>query len=279
MRISILTTVTNPKERQDKFKEAFECYKDLADELVVVDGSNLSSKDGRIDILSDRTKMVYLHWPQEWNWVQLPKSLNAGREQCTGDWILKLDVDQFIHEKDFKEIRKRLSQCPKNAEALTFQKMSMTYGKKYYEKGGQPIAFRNLPEIVIGKATDKETDLCFAIRQSGIEKTLSYDLPIGRSLIEERTGVSYWNYDYFFKTKEFTKKEFWRFSRAYHRYFKSWEFGKDEDASFELFLNMQKSRHDKALYTYKLEDHPKYIREAVKNLTPEQFGYNGFGFI
>ena len=167
---------------------------------------------------------------------------------------------------------------------MTFQKMSMTYGGKYYEKGGQPIAFRNLPGIVIGKALDKETDLCFAIRQTGTETVWDwegtmkyYELPIGKSLKEERTGVNYWNYDYFFKTKEFTKKEFWRFSRAYYRYFQSWEFGNNEEDSFRIFLNMQKGRHDKALYTYKLEDHSKYIRDAVKNLSEEQFGYSGFG--
>jgi len=278
MKLSVLTTISNPDERQDKWQEALSCYCDLADEVVVVNGGEY------LFGLNERIKQIPFPWPYEWSWIELPKHLNAGREKCTGDWILKMDIDQFIHEKDFKEVRKRLSECPKKAEAMTFQKMSMTYGGKYYEKGGQPIAFRNLPGIAIGKALDKETDLCFAIRQTGIEevwdwegKIQYYSLPVGKSLKEERTGVNYWNYDYFFKTKEFTKNEFWRFSRAYYRYFQSWNFGSSIEASFRHFLDMQKGRHDKALYTYKLEDHPKYIREAVKNLSEEQFGSNGFG--
>ena len=28
----------------------------------------------------------------------------------------------------------------------------------------------------------------------------------------------------------------------------------------------------------RLQDHPKYIQEKIKNITPEQFGYNAFGW-
>lgn len=290
IKLSILTTITNPKERQDKFKEALECYKDLADEIVVVDGGNPTKDDSRIDDLG-KIKVVYFNWPYEWNWVELPRHLNAGRKQCTGDWILKLDIDQFFHEKDFDQIRKKLIECPEDCQVATFQKMSMVYDGKYYQKGGQPIAFRNNSEIVIGKNLDKETDLCFPIRQIGVEEViykwdlspeydkggdLIYSLPVGHDLSIYKTGIQYWNYDYFFKTKEFTRKEFWRFSRAYHRYFGTWKFGDSEEESFKIFINMQEARYKQSPYTYKLEDHSKYIREAVKNLTPEMFGYSGW---
>ena len=36
MKISIFTSMTNPEERMDPWKEALECYNDFADEVIVV---------------------------------------------------------------------------------------------------------------------------------------------------------------------------------------------------------------------------------------------------
>lgn len=312
MKISILTTIANPRERQDKWLEAFECYKDFANQLVVVNGSKklrfnflspgLCDFRSQEEIAKDEIKQKLLDrkrgysidgnekfiivnqaWPEEWNWVELPRHLNAGLEQCTGDWVIKLDIDQFIHEKDFEAIRATLHRCPDYISVVTFQKMTLLYGKKYYQKGPVPIAFRRQPEIKIGKDINKRTDLCFPIKQTGVEVVTyekgRYELPTGEGLLTYKGGQHFWNYDYFFKDKRFTKREFWRFSRAYHRYFKEWTFGNTSNASFKIFINNMSSRYKKAPYTYKLEDHPKYIRQAVQELIPDQFGYNGWGIV
>lgn len=296
MTLGAIVTITNPILRQDKYLECITCLKDLCDEVVVVDGG---STDGSLEKITG-CKIIHGNWPYEWNWIELPRHLNIGREALTTDWCLKIDIDQFFHEKDFKSIRDKLAECPKDCQVATFQKMSLTYNKKYYQKGGQPIAFRNKDYIKIGKNLDKETDLCFAIRQTGTERVyqterycewnnqgeslkekiiLDYNLPVGKDLVTFKTGIQFWNYDYFFKTRRFTKREFWRFSRAYHRYFNSWEFGSSSEKSFVKFLEMMKGRYNRSPYTYKLEDHPKYIREAVKNLTKEQFGFNAWGLV
>lgn len=276
MKLSILTMITDPDERQDKWREAIECYSDLVDEVVVVNGGAPIS----IGMLMKfpKIKMVDLYWPYEWNWVELPKHLNAGRAKCTGDWIIKLDIDQFFHENDLGLVRRALKTCPEECDVATFQKMSTTYGGKHFQKGGQPIAFRNKEDIRIGKDAKNKTDLCFAVRVGKYPPEIinGYTLPVGEELKSFKTGISYWNYDYFFKTKEFTKKEFWRFSRAYHRFYGDWAFGDTEEDSFNIFLGMQKGRHDRAPYNTKLEEHPKYIRECVKKLKPEMFGLDGW---
>jgi hypothetical protein len=285
MRISVLTTITNPERRQDKWYEALSCYLDFADEVVVVDGSqehcckSAIFDNSRLNTGKVELNFIFLEWPHEWNWVELPRHLNAGRKQCTGDWIIRLDIDQLFHEKDFDKIRQKLAECPSDCQVATFQKMSLVYGKKYYQKGGQPIAFRNLPEIVIGRNLDRETDLCFAIKKTGDELVGDYKLPVGVDLPSFKTGIQYWNHDYFFKTEDFVRSEFWRFSRAHNRYFGSWRFGDNKEASFKVFLNMMKGRHDRAPYTLKTGDCPKYIEEAVRNLRPGQFGYSGFGML
>jgi len=292
MKISILTTITNPEERQDKWIEALSCYYDLADEVVVVNGGSPVYTDSHGPW--EKIKFVNLPWSYNWNWIELPRHLNAGLKKCTGDWIIKLDIDQFIHEKDFERVRKVLAQVPEDCDVATFQKMSMVYGKKYYQKGGREIAFRNKPYIRFGKNLDKPTDLCFPVKVTSYEKVcldcfndatkgdfcrIWYKLPVGRQLKTFKTGISYWNYDYTFKAQDFVKEEFWRFSQAYYRYFKKWTFGRTKRKAFQVFLNMMKGRHDRAPYTYTLKDHPKYIREAIKNLTKEQFGLNAWGLL
>jgi len=276
VKLSILTTITNPDKRQDKWKEAIDCYRELADEVVLVDGSEVAGS-AVLNLGSvKKVKYIWEPWPYEWNWVELPKHLNIGLAECTGDWVLKLDIDQFIHEDDFGFLRKSLEAC--NGDVATLQKMSMTYGKKFYQKGPAPIAFKNKEYIKIGRNVNRRTDLCFAvdIRGHGVELVDDYEMPLGGDLKTEKTSVSYWNYDYFFKTEEFTKEEFWRFSRAYQRYYGEWAFGDSEEKSFKKFLNMQKGRHDRAPYTYELETHSKYIRKAVEKLAPEQFGFEAW---
>lgn len=292
MKISILTTLTKPKERQDKFEEALACYKDIADEVVIVDGSNNSSYDGRVDDLG-KMKVVYLHWPEEWNWIELPRHLNEGLKQCSGDWIVKLDIDQFMKKEDFIKLREKLSQAEKTADCATVQKMSFIYGGKYYHKGESILAFRNKSGIVFGKDLKQQTDLCFPINQTGVEviyqsdivdgkeinRVALYELPIGYALKVHRTDAEFWNYDYYFKTQEFTRKEFWRFSRAFHRYYGEWRFGESEEKSFQVFLDMQKGRYKKAPHTATDETHPIYIRDAIKNLTPDCFGHSGWSIV
>lgn len=41
MKLSIFTTVTDVEERGDNKADAIRCYSDLADEVVIVDGTSL----------------------------------------------------------------------------------------------------------------------------------------------------------------------------------------------------------------------------------------------
>lgn len=284
MRISILTTITNPIERQDKFLEALTCYCDFADEVVVVNGGNpivFTNPPANFN----KIKIVDYPWDEEWNWIDLPKHLNFGLQACTGDWIIKFDIDQLIHERNFQELRSRIENIPAEYASATMQKATFTHGGKWFQKGEVENIFRNRPDIRIGKNTERYTDLCFPVHQTGVEVVYQedsieiYDLPIGTSLKCMKTGVKFWNYDYFFKTQEFSKKEFWRFSRAYKRYFNDWGFGDTEENSFKKFIQAKRDRYNRATSKATLDTHPVYMRQLVMALTPEQYGYNGWGII
>jgi glycosyltransferase involved in cell wall biosynthesis len=84
MKLSIFTTVTNPKARADNFKDALQCYADLADEIIVVNGGE---ELGTVFYDKDRFKVINRLWPQEFNWPFIGQQFQRGYEAATGDWV------------------------------------------------------------------------------------------------------------------------------------------------------------------------------------------------
>jgi hypothetical protein len=263
MKISILTTITNPLERQDRYKEALRCYEDMADEVVVVDGTDLA-RDGQTMWISEKILKVYLTWPYEWNWVELPKHLNEGLKYCSGDWVIKLDIDQFFHERDKDLIKTRLEMAlERDCIVATFEKFTVYSSTKGFQKGKMPIAInRNYKNVLFGLDNLSESDLCSPIIFRQMKKVNGYELPMGKliQLGVFNTILRFYNYDYFFKDLDVSLKEIDRFSRAYDRFFHKKYMGSGD------FLSLRKGYSKKHSYNMTLDDHPKYIREAVKEV-------------
>ena len=76
--LSIFTTMTDPEKRNDPWKEALECYNFFADEVVVVGDD----------------------WPTEFSWDHIGKTFQEGYDKCTSDWVMRMDIDYFLHEKN-----------------------------------------------------------------------------------------------------------------------------------------------------------------------------------
>lgn len=280
MTISIITTITRPEERQDNWKEAIACYLDLANEVVVVYGDK-GDKELLDRHFSDyrNIKFVYVPWPYEWNWIELPRHLNAGLAECNSDWVMRCDIDFFISKEMFWMLKEQLGRVPDNIDVLSISKFNAIYGGRYLMKGSIPIVFRNGVGIGFGEILGEDTDLCYPVRvKSHRVVGEDYMLPVGDRPGTMRSGVQFWNYGYFFKTKDFTRKEFFRMSRAWNRFFGNWEFGNTERGAFKYFMNMERERYDMAK-PCSLEMHPECIREVVSKLTPEQFGYDGWGLL
>ena len=99
MKISIFTSMTNPEERMDPWKESLSCYEDFSDELVIV------GED----------------WDYEFNWVKIGNVFQDGFDKCSGDWVIRMDLDYFFHENDLNTLRKSLNKY-KGSPAITFSK-------------------------------------------------------------------------------------------------------------------------------------------------------------
>jgi len=176
----------------------------------------------------------------------------------------------------YEEIRETL-EVLSDFDVATFQKYGFTRWDKYTQKGGIPMAINKGKvgdAIKFGKPTNGKTDLCYPINV-----TRDSDVPEGTYTPEHfgKVGLPVYNYDCTFRTQDFQREEFWRFSKAYHSYFHAWPFGDTEDKAFETFKDMMKGRFERSPYKLEIKDHPKYIQEKLSNLTPEQFGHSGWG--
>jgi glycosyltransferase involved in cell wall biosynthesis len=261
MKISIFTTATNPERRGDLYKQAIRCYQDLADEVVVVNGGQEITE--HYDI-----KYVNYKWRKEFDWKFIGQQFQRGYEACTGDWVIHCDLDYIFHERDFGRIKQALKDYP-NAPAVSFYKWQFILPDRYNLKSRLIIAV-NKAKFGDKIKFDSGGDLCQP-SFNGEQLELS-DMP--------QAGVPFYNYEKILKTKDQIIDDVGRMERAYYTRFDSWLYSKDgsDKSAYEGWLRMQYGRLNKPQAFIPLSDHPKYMQETIKNLKPEQFGYDGLGF-
>lgn len=263
MALSIFTTLSHAMKRGDNHLGALSCYNDLADEVIVVDG-------GMTDVYFLKNGLaINSPWPREFKWPFIGQQFTKGYQACTGDFVLHMDLDFIFHEKDFGKIRQALKDYP-TAPAISFYKWQFIQPDRYNLKSRLLLAVN---KKVYGDRIKfdggGESDLC----QPSLDGKL-----IGLDETPQ-SGVAFWNYEHILKTKKQVKDDIGRMDRAYYRHYGRWLYSQDgtEESAFEGWCNMVKGRNAKPSKRIKLSEHPKYVQETIKNLRPEQFGYNGWG--
>lgn len=249
LKLSIFTTITRPDTRGDNYEDAEACYNELADELVIIDGHGT--------------------WPQEFEWPVIGEHFQRGYEACTGDWIIHADLDFIFHEKDFQDIRNVLEQH-NDLPALSFYKYQFVLPNRYNLKSRLVVAVNK------GRYGNRiKFDSGGDLAQPSLD---------GRYINPDsvpQAKVGFYNYEKLLKTKEQIAKDVGRMERAYKRHFGKTQYGSNgtnKDA-YDKWYAAQKGKFNKPQEHIPLLAHPKYVQETIKNLTPEQFGYSGFGLI
>ena len=260
MKLSVFTTITDPFLRSDNYKDAIACYKELADEVTIIDG-------GRQNQNSIDLRYLKSSWPDEFDWPFIGQQFQRGYQACTGDWVIHADLDFIFHQKDFEAIRKA---CENNLEspALSFYKYQFIQPDRYNLKSRLVIAV-NKGKYGDRIRFDSGGDLC----QPSLDGVYisPNDVPEAR--------VPFYNYEKLLKTKEQVMDDVGRMERAYKRHFGKTQYGSngtDEDA-YTLWIKAQVGKFNKPQKQIQLNEHPKYIQETIKNLKPENFGYNAYG--
>lgn len=258
MKLSIFTTVTDPKRRGDNYSDALACYKDLADEVVVVNGGQQITNHLGI-------KYVNYKWPEKFNWEFIGQQFQRGYNACTGDWVIHADIDFIFHENHFKEIREACERDP-HATGLGFHKYQLILPDRY--------KFKSRLVLAVNKAKygnrikfDSGGDFCQP----------SLDGEYINPAYAPDTNIPFWNYEKILKTYEQVVDDVERMDDAYLNTFGETLYSNDELTAYEGWLKMALGRFNKAQHLIPLEAHPKYMQDTIRNLTPDQFGYNAFG--
>ena len=64
----------------------------------------LATKD-----FADEVIVTGQDWPYEFSWDYIGKTFNEGFKKAKGDWVFRMDIDYFLHEKDIKEVKQVLT--------------------------------------------------------------------------------------------------------------------------------------------------------------------------
>ena len=251
MKLSIFTTTTNPDLRGDDSEDALNCYKDLADEVVVIDG-----KDS---------------WPQEFSWKLIGNHFQKGYEACTGDVVIHADIDFIFHEKDFNAIRTAAQRMlDENEPAVSFFKHQFVLPDRYNLKS-RLVIMVNKRDFGDRIRFDSGGDLC----QPSLD-----GINISPDSVPE-AGIAFYNYEKLLKTKAQIKDDVGRMERAYNRHFGDTEYGSDgtDEHAYKLWIKDQKGKFSKPQQIIPLSSHPKYVQETIQGLTPNQWGYDGHGHL
>ena len=244
MKISIFTTMTNPEERMDPWKEATNCYEEFADEVII------TGKD----------------WPYEFTWDHIGKTFHEGFEKTSGEWAIRMDLDYFFHEKHINILRDKLKKY-NEYPAVSFPQYQIFTPERYQVKTKLCIAInkKKYPNIKLNGGGD----LCDPTLNG--KQIKHSDVPF--------VNIPVWQYDSVFRTKEVISDDRARFARAWNRYFNNWEErgGPTPPEAFDAWFKMIEERYKKHVHKLKIRQHPVYIQEKLLTLSENTFGYNLFG--
>lgn len=270
LKLSIFTTCTNPHVRGDMFEAALNCYTELADEVIIVNGGeglgNLEIKqNGKVH------KIIESPWPKEFNWPLIGQQFQKGYEAATGDWVIHMDLDMIFHERDFGAIRQAMEDHP-TAPGLSFWKYQFILPDRY-----------NLKSRIVLAVNKARYDNMIKYNSGGDLCQPSFD---GEQMTPDHVfeaRVPIYNYEKMTKTADQIMDDCGRMDRAYNRHFKDWQLSTDgsgsDESCFDGYIKLLRGRFAKEQKHIKFIEHPKFVKEDILDLKPNQFGFNGFGLL
>jgi len=322
MKISVFTCVLNPDFWCFPYLEAIKSYLELADEVIIVDGG---SNDGSLEKIhkifdNDNPKtrcwvfdegggehfgasmdymeaveknikhinIIRLHWPWDFKQREFPLHLNYGLDNCTGDWVIKFDIDFVLHDFDAIAIKRKLKEHNDNTRVMvaTFSRLNLLNRWQGFTKN-------ELPWIIHKKFTknsvrfgveigDKQSDWSQTIKV----KEIKNGIPYGEKFIIDtnfcevkdilRLGNRVFNYDSIFRDKIKCEAWFCRAARAYRLETGKPIYGKTDKDAWELWKEIRMQYKVKRKENLKIGDHPIFIQDKIKNMTPDMWGYNNW---
>ena len=266
VKLSIFTTITDPRIRGDNWKSAFRCFEVLADELVIVDGSSSMSPDSGFS--HPDMKVIVSKWPQEFTWEFIGKQFQRGYEACTGDAVIHADIDFLFHDKDFEAIRLAAKKMlDEHLPAMSFYKYQFILPDRY-----------NLKSRLVIMVNKRDFGERIKFNSGGDLAQPSLDGEYLNPNVVMESGIPFYNYEKILKTEDQIAKDQGRMERAYFRRFGKYQMGSDgtDENALAKWVAAQYGKLNKPHKHIKLEEHPIWIQDVIKNLNSRQWGYSAF---
>lgn len=249
MTIGAFITITRPQERGDLYIECAHQAKRCFDAVTIINGED--------------------SWPQEFEWPLIGQHFQAGYATTETDWVVHLDTDFMLHEDYFKTLRQA---CEDNngSPALSLWKYQFILPDRYNLKSRVVLAV-NKGKYGDRIRFDSGGDLC--------QPSLDGEYISPDSVPESR--VPFYNYEKLLKTKVQLMDDCGRMERAWYRYHGKYQMGSDgsDESAFNKYIELVQGRFRKPQEQVALADHPEIMRDTIRSLRPDQFGYDGLGFL
>jgi len=125
-KLSVALAVYNEEEN---LAACLDSIQDLADEIVIVDGT---STDSTVEIAKKyKTKILQVE-----NLTNFHINKQLAIDNCTGDWILQLDADERVSSMLAKEIRSVISSDPAKQPPAFYLRRRNYFLGRWMNKGG-----------------------------------------------------------------------------------------------------------------------------------------------
>lgn len=294
MKISAFTTTFNSIKNDYPFIESIKSFLPILDELIVVDGGSTDGTIEAIEALNDnRIKIICdedTKWEEDWCYTRMGKNFDRGFQECTGDWIMKFDIDYIAGDKGIHKVRGEFEKALDN-KVLTigFTRLNFILIDRYFVKSKKTLAVnmvecksRNIP-VHYGLDIEKWGYGYEFIGSETQENGIHFGSLLCSGNKSVITSLLVFNYDYSLYTEENAKQIREKHFNAVQK-FKNLEFKnidiqkafknmRNKDAWGDCIFNCKRNLK-RPQFNINLEGHPEVIQDRIKKLTPEHQGFN-----
>jgi glycosyltransferase involved in cell wall biosynthesis len=159
MSISGYTTVFRGEELQFPYKEAIKSLLGCCDEVVVLvtlkDGEDTDGTLANLQVMAEHDNRIKIY-TQDWDRnepLQDGLAKAKARSFCSGDWVIQIDADEILHEKDYQFYTEVPSKYPDNT-LISVGCLDFFHTRRQIIVDGvanfKPRISKNLPNITHG---------------------------------------------------------------------------------------------------------------------------------
>lgn len=291
--ISAFTISKNVESQGYPYLESIQSFLPVIDEMIVVDSSTDGSTE-KIQALSDKIRIVKEPWEDNWYYWRMNHNFDRGFRECRGDIVMKFDLDRVLHEDGVGKLKENFRiMLTENYLTLVASAISVPVVNRINHDKNQIVA----TNVKLGREQGMNlrfgVDLDYGLHNNIVDyRFTEHNLIFGKreygQYLEFPNRI--FNYGHCFMTKKQTLDLFYRIWNApalqykfkykneqrMNRVFRGFT---SYDKTAEIYMNSNKNLSERIskFEEVDLNYHPEIIQDKIKNLKPEQRGYNWWG--